>query len=157
MGSILLALGESSIQLVPDGTLVLHGLIILVMVAVLNLTLFKPINRILEERDRQTRGRLEEAQLTLKEIDKKLKDYERALREARAEGYQLMEQQRAEALRQREAKLSSVKEEVANFLSAQKRSIAQQADDVRSMLSSEARRLALEISARILGRSISGN
>jgi F-type H+-transporting ATPase subunit b len=156
MGSALLALAESSIQLVPDGTLLLHGLIILIMVAVLNATLFKPINRILEERNQQTRGRLEEARLTLKEIDKKLKDYERALREARAEGYHLMEQQRAEALREREAKLSSVKEEVANFLSAQKRGIAHQADDVRSMLLSEARRIALEISARILGRPITG-
>ncbi len=113
MGGVLFALAESSIQLVPDGTLVLHGLIILVMVAVLNLTLFKPINRILAERDRETRGRLEEARLTLEEIDKKLKDYESALRAARAEGYQLLEKQRAEALRQREARLLSVKAEIA--------------------------------------------
>jgi len=154
MGSVLFALAESSIQLVPDGTLVVHGLIILIMVAVLNLTLFKPINRILEERDRQTRGRLEEARLTLKQIDKKLKEYERTLREARAEGYHLLEQQRVEALRQREARLSSVKEEVGNFLAAQKRGIAQQADDARSMLLSEARRLALEIGSRILGRPV---
>ena len=152
MGSVLVALAESSIQLVPDGTMIIHGLIILIMVGVLNLTLFKPINRILVERELQTRGRLDEARLTLTEIDRKVKDYERTLREARAEGYQLMEQQRAEALHQRDTKLSSVKEEVANFLAAQKRIIAQQADDVRSTLSSEARRLAAEISARILGR-----
>src|SRR6266536_33528 len=157
MGGVLFALAESSIQLVPDGTLVLHGLIILVMVAVLNLTLFKPINRILAERDRETRGRLEEARLTLEEIDKKLKDYESALRAAQAEGYQILEKQRAEALRQREARLLSVKAEIANFLAAQKKGIAQQADDVRSMLSSETRRLALEISARILGRPVTGN
>ena len=97
MGSALLALAESSIQLVPDGTLLLHGLIILIMVAVLNVTLFKPINRILEERDQQTRGRLEEARLTLNEIDKKLKDYERALREARAEGYLRRQRQLSQA------------------------------------------------------------
>jgi len=38
-----LGLAENSIQLVPDGTLILHVLIILVMVYVLNATLFKPI------------------------------------------------------------------------------------------------------------------
>jgi F0F1-type ATP synthase membrane subunit b/b' len=44
------AFAENSIQLVPDGTLFLHIIIILLMVFVLNATLFKPINRILEER-----------------------------------------------------------------------------------------------------------
>jgi len=43
-----LGFAENSIQLVPDGTLLLHILIILVMVYVLNATLFKPINRILQ-------------------------------------------------------------------------------------------------------------
>jgi hypothetical protein len=45
-----LGFAENSIQLVPDGTLLLHVLIILVMVYVLNATLFKPINLILEAR-----------------------------------------------------------------------------------------------------------
>jgi len=154
MGIVLFAFAEGSIQLVPDGTLVIHGLIILIMVAVLNVTLFKPINRILAERDLQTRGRLEEARLTLREIDKKIRDYERALREARAEGYKLLEQQKVEALRQREARLSSVKEEVGSFLAAEKRGITEQAEDVRITLLSEARRLALQISSRILGRPV---
>ena len=57
-----LAFAENSIQLVPDGTLILHIVIILVMVFVLNATLFKPINRILEEREKRTRGRSGEAQ-----------------------------------------------------------------------------------------------
>src|SRR5947209_1129969 len=56
-----LGFAENSIQLVPDGTLLLHVLIILVMVYVLNATLFRPINRILEARDKRTRGRLTEA------------------------------------------------------------------------------------------------
>ena len=49
-----LGLAENSIQLVPDGTLILHVLIILVMVYVLNATLFKPINQILAARERRT-------------------------------------------------------------------------------------------------------
>ena len=42
---VILGFAEDSIQLVPDGTLVLHVIIILVMVYVLNATLFKPIKR----------------------------------------------------------------------------------------------------------------
>ena len=153
----LFAMAESSIQLVPDGTLVLHGLLILVMVAVLNATLFKPINRILSERDLQTKGRLDEARQTLKEIESKLSDYERALREARAEGYRALERQRSESLREREANLLSIKSEVANSMAEQKAVIAREAEEVRRSLSSEARRIALEISARILGRPVADN
>jgi len=42
-----LGFAENSIQLVPDGTLILHVIIILVMIYVLNTTLYQPINRIL--------------------------------------------------------------------------------------------------------------
>ena len=45
-----LGFAENSIQLVPDGTLLLHILIILVMIFVLNATLYKPINRVLAAR-----------------------------------------------------------------------------------------------------------
>ena len=45
-----LGFAENSIQLVPDGTLILHVLIIVLMVWILNATLYKPINRILEAR-----------------------------------------------------------------------------------------------------------
>ena len=48
-----LGFAENSIQLVPDGTLILHVIIILVMVFVLNATLYKPINRILEAREKR--------------------------------------------------------------------------------------------------------
>ena len=52
----ILAFAES-IQLVPDGTIVLHIAIIITMVFVLNKILFKPINSVLEERESRTRGR----------------------------------------------------------------------------------------------------
>ena len=57
-----LGFAENSIQLVPDGTLILHVIIILVMIYVLNATLYRPINQILESREKRTRGRLTEAQ-----------------------------------------------------------------------------------------------
>ena len=80
------AFAENSIQLVPDGTLFLHIIIILIMVFVLNATLFKPINRILEERERRTRGRSGEAHDILQRVEEKVTQYERTLREARSEG-----------------------------------------------------------------------
>lgn len=155
MGTILWGLAESSIQLVPDGTLLLHGAFIFLMIVLLNVSLFKPINRILDERDVRTRGQLEEARRTLVNIDQRLAQYQQTLRSARAEGYRLMELQRTEALRERAVGIASVKQEIRDFIAAQTGEIRQQTEDVRSALAREAQRTGVEISSRLLGRPVS--
>jgi F-type H+-transporting ATPase subunit b len=150
----LLAFADS-IQLVPDGTLFLHILIILVMVFVLNATLFKPINRILEERERRTRGRSGEAHDILRRVEEKVTQYERTLREARAAGYQLMEQERSAALSDRQGRLNVVKDEIGRSVMEQKEAIHAQVEDARATLEKEARRIAAEIGSQILRRPIS--
>jgi F-type H+-transporting ATPase subunit b len=150
-----LAFAENSIQLVPDGTLFLHILIILLMVFVLNATLFKPINRILEERERRTRGRSGEAHDILQRIEEKMTLYERTLREARAAGYQLMEQGRASALSERQSRLDAVKNEISRSVAEQKEAIHAQVEEARATLDKEARRIAADIGSQILRRPIS--
>ncbi len=154
MSFLLLGLSGNSIQLVPDGTLILHGLIIIIMVIVLNRTLFRPINRILEERDRRTRGLLSEAEETLLRIDQSLRQYEQTLRGARAEGYQLLERQRTEAIRERERQIASARELLSKQTSKEKQEIRSQAEVARTTLSKEAKRIALRISSQILGRPV---
>ena len=156
MGFVLLGLSGNSIQLVPDGTLILHGAIIIIMVAVLNWTLFRPINRILEERDRRTSGLLSEAEQTLARIDQSLRQYEQTLRGARAEGYQLLERQRAEAIRERERQIASARELLSKQTSSEKQQIRSQAEVARATLSKEATGIALKISSQILGRPVAG-
>ena len=122
-----LGFAENSIQLVPDGTLLLHILIILVMIFVLNATLYKPINRILEAREKRTKGRLSEAEEIIKSVNEKLSEYERQLRQEMAE--------------------STAKE---------KEGIQRQAEEARGTLETQSRRLAREIGARVLGRPLAG-
>lgn len=151
---IFLGFAENSIQLVPDGTLFLHIALILVMVAVLNATLFKPINRILAERDRRTRGRFGEAKETLQRVEEKMSQYERTLREARAEGYRQMEHERAQALGQRQAKLTAAREEISDSIVVEKEAIQAQTEEARRTLERDARRIAVEIGAHILRRPL---
>ena len=152
---IALAFAENSIQLVPDGTLILHIAIILVMVFVLNATLFKPINRILEERERRTRGRSGEAHDILNRVEEKLAHYEQTLRRTRTEGYRLMEQEHAVAMQERQASLNAAREEINRSVAEQKETIHAQAEEARTTLNREARRRAAEIGAQILHRPIS--
>jgi F-type H+-transporting ATPase subunit b len=148
-----LAFAES-IQLVPDGTLFIHIAIILVMIFILNRTLFRPVNRVLEGREQRTVGRSGEARGVLQRVEENLSRYERTLREARAENYRLMERQQAEATGARQQKIGLVKQEVGDMIEGQKREIQAQADDARASLEGEARRVAARVSAQILGRSV---
>ena len=151
-----LGFAENSIQLVPDGTLFLHVLIILVMVYVLNATLFRPINRILEAREKRTRGRLTEAQEILGNVSEKLAEYERALRAARTEAYALAERERAAAMQERQKAIDEMRAQLAASTTAEKEAIKGQAEAARTTLEADARRIAGEIGSRVLGRTIGG-
>jgi len=151
---LLIALAEGAIQLVPDGTLLLHLAVIAGMVALLNVTLLKPINRILENRDRRTKGRFVEAQTVLESVSEKLLEYESRLREARAEGYALLEEERAAVSREKELKVAEIKVEVATWLLDQKEKLRMDAEQVRAKLEKDAKPMAVEIARQILGRDV---
>ena len=149
-----LGFAENSIQLVPDGTLILHVVIILVMVYVLNATLYKPINQILESREKRTRGRLTEAQEIMQSVTEKMSEYEKSLRQARAEAYAQTEAQRAAAMKERQQKLNEMREQLTQSIAQEKKTIAQQADEARVTLKAESHRIAREIGSRVLSRPL---
>lgn len=147
-------LAESSIQLVPDGTLLLHVLIIAIMVAVLNRTLLKPINEILRRRDALLSGRMTEAQGLDATRAEKLHEYETALSAARSKGYQLLEAERTLALREREQRLNTVKQEVSKEVASALETTQQQQAAAQSDLEARASELSGLIGAQILQRPL---
>lgn len=151
-----LGFAENSIQLVPDGTLILHVIIILVMVWILNKTLYKPINRILEAREKRTHGRMSEAQEILTDVTEKVSNYERQLRQARAEGYALAEQERTAAMQERLGKLNEMRQQLSESIAQEKQTIQTQVEEARVTLDSESLRIAREIGARVLNRPVGG-
>ena len=145
-------LAEAAIQLVPDGTLLLHLLFIAVMVFVLNRTLLKPINQILAEREKQIGGRLSEAQMLSAEAEEKMKQYQAALREARGEGYRLLERERAAGLKQKDEKVRQHREQLSQSIKKELDSIQKQQDKVQSELETQADSIGVLISSQILRR-----
>ena len=150
----LLAFSDNAIQLVPDGTLLFHLALIVIMVALLNVTLLKPIHRILEERERRTKGRMGDAQKTLASVDERLLECQRRLRDARGAGYVLLEEERTAASRKREQMVSAVKTEVMRWQEQEKENLRKAEADVRASLIKDAGARAAEIGSRILGRPI---
>ena len=148
---LMLAFAES-IQLVPDGTLVIHIAIIITMVFVLNRILFRPVGRTLSERETRTRGRTGEARETIQRVKETLARYESSLRQARAEGYSHLEKQQSEAYGERQRKVAAVRKEVDEQIERQKGEIHAQAEQARASLRTEAERVAANIRSQILRR-----
>ena len=145
-------LAEASIQLVPDGTLLLHLLMVAVMVFILNRTLLKPINRILAERERQVEGRLKEAQMMAAETEEKLERYNATLHEARVDGYKLLEKERAEALKQKDEAVRLYREQMSQEVATRIESTRRQEESVKKELEGLAGAISSLISTKTLRR-----
>ena len=145
-------LAETSIQLVPDGTLLLHLFMVVVMVFILNRTLLKPINRILAERERQIEGRLQEAQMMAAETEEKLKKYNDALHEARVDGYRLLEKERTEALKEKDEAVRLYREETSREVQQRIENTRRQEESVKKELEAQAGAISSLISTQILRR-----
>jgi F0F1-type ATP synthase membrane subunit b/b' len=145
-------LAEDTIQLVPDATLLLHLVFVVVMVVVLNRTLLKPINQILAEREKQITGRLREAEALAAESQEKLKKYNETLREARTTGYKLLEKERADGLKEKEQKLRQTRDELSNTVATQVEQIRRQEQSVKSELEGQAATIGDLISSQVLRR-----
>ncbi len=144
----LLAFAE--VQLIPDGTLFIHIAIILLMIWILNRTFFRPINRIIEQREKNKGGRFGEAETLLKEVAEKETKYNEALRDARSKGYELVEKERLKALNKRQEKLGTAKEEIQQKLTEETTQLEKQTAEARQSIAAEAEKMAEKISSNIL-------
>jgi F-type H+-transporting ATPase subunit b len=145
---VLLAFQE--VRLVPDGTLLIHIALILLMIWVLNRTFFRPINRVIESRERSKGGRSTEAQEILKQISDKQSRYEQTMLKARSEGYELIERERAKAVAVRQEKIGAVREEVAQKVAQETEELNRQTVQAKAAIAQQAEQMAEKISSNIL-------
>ena len=145
----LLAFAES-IQLFPDGTLFIHIALILLMIWVLNRTLFRPINAVIESRETQKGGHGGEAEAILKDVDEKESKYKHELLDARTAGYELIEKEQKKATAAREQKLADAKTEAAAGFEAGRAALDKDAAEARATIDTDAAKIADKITASIL-------
>lgn len=150
---IVLALAGSVLSI--DGSFLVVFISIFLLIFILNHTLFKPINRVLDEREHLGAGRMLEAKQLLAKYEERLNGYEQRLQAARGEAYQHMEAQRREAQAARQEILARVKADTASQIAAAREEITQQTTTAKQNLEGEARAMASVISSQILHRPVS--
>ncbi len=140
----------AGVDLVPNGFLLFHIAIILLMIFILNRTFFRPINRVLEARERKRRTNLTEAEEILLSAKKKKETYDAEMLKARSEGYKLIEKIRKETLTEIQSKIEKSKAEITKKAEAEKAFILRQTEEAREEIQKEAKELAEKISTSIL-------
>jgi F0F1-type ATP synthase membrane subunit b/b' len=106
----------------------------------------------LAEREKQIGGRLNEAQMLSAEAEEKTRQYQTALREARSDGYRLLEKERAAGLKQKDEKVRQHREQLAQTVAKELESIQKQQEKVRAELEQQADSMGVLISSQILRR-----
>ncbi|GIU81821.1 MAG: hypothetical protein D6687_02185 [Acidobacteria bacterium] len=146
-----MVLAFAGVDLIPNGFLLLHIAIILLMIFILNRTFFRPINRVLESREKTKKTHLTEAEEILLNAKRKKEAYEAEMLKARNEGYKLIESIRKETLANIQDRIERAKSEITKQAAAEKASILRQTEKAREELQKEAKELAEKISSGILG------
>jgi F-type H+-transporting ATPase subunit b len=140
----------------PDGSLVLVLILFIFFVFLLNRLLFRPIGRVLDQRQNLTEGSANEARAARRIYETRLAEYEATIRQARAESYKQSEQERAVALEERRRVLDEAKQNAHEQIDRAKQEIEKQVTQARSALESESRQIAENISRTVLGRTVGG-
>ena len=152
MISFALILAENILAI--DGSFLFVFIAILLLIFILNATLFRPINAILAEREKMSGGTSHEARDLIKDYERKVMLYEDGIRNARHEAYQYAEAQRREALADRQDVIAQAKTAATAQIEAAKQDIAQQGMNARTQLEHDAQSMAVRISASLLHRPV---
>ena len=123
-----------------DYTLVVTIIYVVVLYAFMSRLFFKPIARVLKERRQLTEGRLQAAQQSVAEADRKAQEYEQQLKAARAETFKLQESLRDKALAERAELLTKAKTDSDKTI-----------QETRTRLLSEAETAARKLDAEVAG------
>ena len=154
-GALAFAEGERNI-INPDASLLFIIALFMLFVFVMNRLLFRPIGRVLDERQTLTEGATNEARAAARRYQARLAEYETTIRQARAESYRRLEQDRAAALEERRRLIEDAKQKASGEIEQAKSEIKQQADGARLALETESREIAATISRTVLGRTVGG-
>ncbi len=144
MSETLSQLGQLFVQSVP--TVVFLFLLLLI----LDRLFFRPLSRVLEEREASTTGALARAREQVAAAEVKAREYEAAFQAARQEVYRLREAERRAVLAERETALKQSREQADAWLNNAQATVAREAEAARHELTRSCQSLAQVIAEAIL-------
>ena len=143
---------EKTLQDLAD--LVLAAVPTIVLVVVLHIYLkavfFRPLDKVLAQRDAATKGAIRDAEASLKRAEEKAEEYEVALRNARTEILQAQEVERQKLRQEQSDAVVAARKRGSELIEDARKKIGAEADAARQALAGDSDRLAEQIVAAVL-------
>ena len=139
----------------PDLSVLWVIFFLLVLTIVLDRFLYRPIQRVMQQREEASRSARELAERTAREATAATAEFERKTATARSEIYRQMDDVRRTALQARADMLAATRGEAEREIAAASAQLQAEADEARRRLSAEAEALGTAAAERILGRRAS--
>jgi len=127
--------------------------IFVLTIIALNYLLFRPILRVQAERERRTTGLMSKTRQDLDHHLRLFDQYQATIRNARMEGYRLVEMSRSEALQFRNLALEKGRGSAEQSIHEGRESIRKQVAEAKVRLAGDAQEIARRIASAILQRS----
>ena len=137
-----------------DWTIILQFVNFIVLMAVLNAILYRPMRNMLKHRKETIDGSHERAHELEAQIDEKMARYEEKLQQAKLQGNQEKNQLRQAAAGEEASILGAARDEATEKLQAVKDRVAGEAVAAGKKLKADAESLASDIATKILGRAL---
>ena len=134
-----------------DATLPLMAVQFLILTALLNAVFYKPLTKVLDERDEYVRGGATDSREKLAEAESIVKEYEKQIAQARRESQNLVQTAQAEAKEITAQKIAAAQQEVQSQREAAAQEIEQQKAAALSTLEQQVDSLSRQILEKILG------
>ncbi len=136
-----------------DSSIIPAIVIFLLLIFALNQILYKPLMKVLAERESRTTGLVNQAKKDLDHHLGLLEKYQASIKNARMAGYRRQEQVRAEAQKKRAEVLAHSRAAAETLIQESRDSIRLQVETAKQQLALDAQDMAQRITSAILGRS----
>jgi F-type H+-transporting ATPase subunit b len=137
----------------PDLSVLWVIFFVLLLTVILDRLLFKPILRVIAEREHAIRSARELAERTATEARAAAVEFERKTADARGEIYRQMDEMRRAALAERTAIMARTRAEADAEIAAASEKLQAEVEQAHRMLTAEADKLGNAAAERILGRT----
>jgi F-type H+-transporting ATPase subunit b len=144
--------GRAAPMISLDWSIIPAIVIFVATIFVLNLLLFKPVLRVQGERERRTTGLMSQVRKDLDHHMQLFDQYQATIKNARLEGYRLVEKSRAEAFQYRNGKLEQGRGHAELLIQEARGAIQNEVTAAKAGLEREARDIADQIASAIMQR-----
>ena len=142
-------------EIFPNWTFFPILFFLILLTFILNRLLFRPLGKVLEEREQKITGARHEAEEIRRASQDKGMEFDRKLREARREADHQVAQVKNAALSEKSVVVTQRRSETEKMLAEAKADIRTKMDEARIKLEAEAESFASQIASRILKRPVS--